>query len=109
MHPKWPCKVTGRKSGLCRTMNSGFPRGPPISISVRRRWGRTREQTAAAVLYTALLMDELNEFAYPARLAGLSFSFYKHAQGISLRMSGYNDKQTCVAAAVARRYCQACI
>jgi len=55
--------------------------------------GQNVEQTAAAVLYTALLMDELNEFAYPARLAGLSFSFYKHAQGISLRMSGYNDKQ----------------
>jgi secreted Zn-dependent insulinase-like peptidase len=56
--------------------------------------GQSVEQTAAAVLYTALLMDELNEFTYPARLAGLSFSFYKHAQGISLRMSGYNDKQT---------------
>ncbi len=55
--------------------------------------GQSVEQTAAAVLYTALLMDELNEFAYPARLAGLSFTFYKHAQGISLRMSGYNDKQ----------------
>ncbi|RLA48994.1 MAG: peptidase M16 [Gammaproteobacteria bacterium] len=56
--------------------------------------GQSVEQTAAAALYTALLMDELNEFAYPARLAGLSFNFYKHAQGISLRMSGYNDKQT---------------
>ncbi len=55
--------------------------------------GQNVQQTAAAVLYTALLMDELNEFAYPARLAGLGFSFYKHAQGISLRMSGYNDKQ----------------
>lgn len=55
--------------------------------------GQSVEQTAAAVLYTALLMDEVNEFAYPARLAGLSFSFYKHAQGISLRMNGYNDKQ----------------
>ena len=55
--------------------------------------GQNAAQTAAAVLYTAMLSDEVNEFAYPARLAGLSFNFYKHAQGISLRVSGYNDKQ----------------
>ena len=55
--------------------------------------GQSAAQTAAAVLYTAMLSDEVNEFAYPARLAGLSFNFYKHAQGISLRVSGYNDKQ----------------
>ena len=55
--------------------------------------GQSAEQTAAAVLYTAMLKDRVNEFAYPARLAGLSFSFYKHAQGISLRVSGYDDKQ----------------
>jgi insulysin len=56
--------------------------------------GQSASQTAAAVLYTALLKDEINEFAYPALLAGLSFDIYKHAQGISLRVSGYNDKQT---------------
>lgn len=55
--------------------------------------GQTAEQTAAAVLYTALLKDAVNEFAYPALLAGLNFDLYKHAQGISLRISGYNDKQ----------------
>ena len=55
--------------------------------------GQNVVQSAQASLYTALLMDEVNELTYPARLAGLSFSFYRHAQGISLRMSGYNDKQ----------------
>ncbi len=55
--------------------------------------GQSAQQTAAAVLYTALLKDAVNEFAYPARLAGLNFDLYKHAQGISLRISGYNDKQ----------------
>jgi secreted Zn-dependent insulinase-like peptidase len=47
-------------------------------------------------LYTALLKDSVNEFAYPALLAGLNFNLYKHAQGISLRISGYNDKQAIV-------------
>lgn len=56
--------------------------------------GETPEQTAQATLYAALLMDHVNEFAYPARLAGLGFSFYRHATGMSLRLSGYNDKQS---------------
>ena len=55
--------------------------------------GQSAEQSASAVLYTAVLKDDVNEFAYPALLAGLNFEFYKHAQGISLRISGYNDKQ----------------
>ena len=55
--------------------------------------GQNARQTASAVLYTAVLKDDVNEFAYPALLAGLSFNFYKHAQGISLRITGYNDKQ----------------
>ena len=55
--------------------------------------GQSVTQTAAAVLYTAVLTDNVNEYTYPALLAGLSFNFYKHAQGISLRITGYNDKQ----------------
>ncbi len=55
--------------------------------------GQDARQAASALLYTALLKDDVNEFAYSAMLAGLSFDFYKHAQGISLRVTGYNDKQ----------------
>ena len=55
--------------------------------------GQSASQTAAAVLYTSLLKDKVNEFGYPALLAGLSFDIYKHAQGVSLRISGYDDKQ----------------
>ncbi|HKK22164.1 MAG TPA: insulinase family protein, partial [Pseudohaliea sp.] len=55
--------------------------------------GGDAREVAAAVLYTNLLSDAVNPFTYPARLAGLDFSLYKHARGISLRISGYNDKQ----------------
>tara|TARA_R110002072_G_scaffold10522_8_gene48853 strand:- start:24898 stop:26460 length:1563 start_codon:yes stop_codon:yes gene_type:complete len=55
--------------------------------------GQTVTQVALAALYTTLLKDRVNELSYPARLAGLSFGFYKHAQGISLRLGGYSDKQ----------------
>ncbi|MCX2983249.1 peptidase M16 [Halieaceae bacterium IMCC14734] len=53
----------------------------------------TVEQAAAVQLYVGLLTDAVNEFAYPAQLAGLNFSLYRHARGISLKVSGYNDKQ----------------
>ena len=56
--------------------------------------GATARQAAMASLYTSVLMDDVNEFSYPARLAGLNFSFYKHQEGLSLRIRGYNDKQT---------------
>ena len=70
-----------------------IPRGATYINFRSPEVGQTAEQTAAAVLYTALLKDQVNEVAYPAMLAGLTFNIYKHAQGISLRISGYNDKQ----------------
>ena len=71
----------------------GVPRGA-LYINFRSpEVGATPQQAAAALLYTALLKDAVNEFTYPALLAGLDFDVYKHAQGISLRISGYDDKQ----------------
>ncbi|EED30991.1 peptidase M16 domain protein [gamma proteobacterium NOR5-3] len=51
------------------------------------------EQKAASALYTRMVTDAVREYTYPALLAGLGFNFYNHAQGISMRVSGYNDKQ----------------
>ncbi|WP_439107888.1 insulinase family protein [Congregibacter sp.] len=53
----------------------------------------TPEQKAASALYTRMVNDAVREYTYPALLAGLGFNFYNHAQGISMRVSGYNDKQ----------------
>jgi insulysin len=44
-------------------------------------------------LYVKLVNDQLNEFAYPAYLAGLDYELYKHLRGFTVRISGYNDKQ----------------
>jgi insulysin len=44
-------------------------------------------------LYVKLVNDQLNEFAYPAYLAGLNYELYKHLRGFSVRISGYNDKE----------------
>jgi secreted Zn-dependent insulinase-like peptidase len=64
--------------------------------------GQTAEQAASAGLYVALLKDAVNEYTYPAHLAGLSFDLYKHAQGVSLRISGYDDKQDVLLDALVR-------
>ncbi len=37
--------------------------------------------------------EQLNEFSYPARLAGLDYQLYKHLRGVTVRISGYHDKQ----------------
>lgn len=56
--------------------------------------GQDPYQSAMAALYTALMSDKVNEFAYPARLAGLGFSIGKRGNGIAISLSGYTDKQS---------------
>lgn len=51
------------------------------------------EQALLASLYTRMVEDQLNETLYDASLAGLSANLYPHQRGISLRLSGFNDKQ----------------
>lgn len=43
-------------------------------------------------LFTELVRDSLQEYAYDAELAGMSFSFDQQADGILLSLDGYNDK-----------------
>lgn len=48
---------------------------------------------AQAELVAALVEDQLNEFAYPAQLAGLDFSVIPHARGMDIEIYGYNGRQ----------------
>ncbi len=45
-------------------------------------------------ILVSLLKDALNEFSYPAYLAGLNFELYQHMRGMTVKISGYNDKQS---------------
>jgi len=58
----------------------------PVAVS-------SPHNTVLTELYVDLVRDELNEFAYPAQLAGLDYSIYRHVRGFSVRISGYDDKQ----------------
>lgn len=51
------------------------------------------EQAAQLRLYAALLNDQLNEFSYPASLAGLQYSLRSHGRGLSVKINGFSDKQ----------------
>lgn len=44
-------------------------------------------------LMVSLLKDALNEYSYPAFLAGLNYELYNHMRGVTIKISGYNDKQ----------------
>ena len=63
-------------------------------FSIRSPAGR-RDATHSVLLslFTDLLNDQLNEFAYPALLAGLGYELYPHSRGISVKLSGYSDNQ----------------
>lgn len=45
-------------------------------------------------ILVSLLKDSLNEYSYPAYLAGLNFELYQHMRGITIKISGYSDKQS---------------
>ena len=55
-----------------------------------------------AGLFVEMIREQLNEFSYPATLAGLGYNIYRHQRGIGVRISGYNDKQAVLLETVMR-------
>ncbi len=53
----------------------------------------TPRNSVMTALYTRMVQDQLNETLYDASMAGLNTRIYPHMRGISVRISGYNDKQ----------------
>ena len=51
------------------------------------------EDEVAASIYRDLATDQLNAYAYPAQLAGLSFGIGLSASGFLAEIGGYTDKQ----------------
>jgi insulysin len=48
---------------------------------------------AQAQLFAMLINDQLNEFAYPARLAGIDLMLEPHVRGFDVKMFGYSGRQ----------------
>jgi secreted Zn-dependent insulinase-like peptidase len=69
------------------------PRGALYANFRTRLVNATAADAAASELYVNLLRDSVNEYTYPALLAGLNFSIGANSRGIGLSISGYDDKQ----------------
>lgn len=54
-------------------------------------------------LFTELVRDSLQEYAYDAELAGLSYNFDQQADGILLSADGYDDKLPLLIEVIVRR------
>ncbi|CAA0081617.1 Protease 3 [BD1-7 clade bacterium] len=68
---------------------------------------KTAKDTIAMELYVGLVNDSLTDWVYPAYLAGLSFDFYAHARGMSLKVDGFSDRQSDLLAEIAEKIHQA--
>lgn len=51
------------------------------------------ENTLLSSLAISLVNDKLNEYSYPANLAGVFYGVTRRARGFSIRLGGYDDKQ----------------
>lgn len=69
------------------------PRGN-LFVAVRSPLTRqSPREAAAAELAVRLIREQLNEFAYPAMLAGLDYSVDSDTRGYVLRIGGFDDRQ----------------
>lgn len=89
-----PIPLTQGKIDLWWAENAAFGT-PKADVFISLRSPLANASAKESVL-TQLLLDAVNEslnaFAYPAQLAGLDYTAYGHLRGITLRVSGYNDK-----------------
>ena len=65
--------------------------------------GKDVDSRAKNYLYSALLNDSLNEFGYPAKLAGLNYNVWSTSAGIGFGVSGYDEKGMSLLATINER------
>ena len=79
---------------LDRDLEFGAPRANlRLLLTVPEGGFASIEDEVAAGIYRDLVADQLNAYAYPARLAGLSFDISLSARGYLVDVGGYTDKQ----------------
>ena len=69
---------------------------PRASFFVSIQSEQARKDATSPMLtqmYISIVNDLLNEYSYPATLAGLGYRLYPTAKGMTIRISGYSDKQ----------------
>ncbi len=91
--PRQLIASTGFRAYFKQDDQFSVPRGN-LFLRVKSPAAAQSADTAALTeLYVRMVNDSLNEFAYPALLAGLQFSVDANTRGLDIRVGGYNDKQ----------------
>lgn len=70
-----------------------LPKGNLHLLVRSPRAGDTAVHSARTDLWEQLVSDQLNEFVYPAQLAGLDFDIRSTWRGLELVINGFDDKQ----------------
>ncbi len=64
-----------------------------IFINIRSpQANNTAANGVAGNLFAKMINDSLNEYSYPAYLAGLDYTLYRNSRGITIKVSGYSEK-----------------
>ncbi|RMF19155.1 MAG: peptidase M16, partial [Gammaproteobacteria bacterium] len=93
-HPEQLKDLDGLEAWWARDVSFKTPKA---SFYVSLRSPRVNDSAAHFVhaqLLVDLIRDQLNEYVYPAHLAGLDFRLYRHLRGMTLRIDGYSEKQS---------------
>lgn len=84
----------GIEAWLDRDLEFGAPRANlRLLLTVPGGGLASVDDEVAASIYRDLVVDQLNAYAYPAWLAGLSFNIGLTARGYLVEIGGYTDKQ----------------
>lgn len=83
----------GLEFWLLRDASFGVPRAQ-LKVRLDTAHAMTGPRDAVlGELYVELVRDALNAYAYPAALAGLGYSLASDGTGLTIALSGYDDKQ----------------
>lgn len=91
-HPERLANLNGMNVWFARDTRFNTPKA---NVFFSLRTPATRLSARGHVLTRLLvdsIKDNLNAWAYSARLAGLDYSIYPHLRGITVRVGGYSDK-----------------
>lgn len=92
-HPQPIVAQPGLEGWYGRDLSFGQPKAS-FYLSLRTPVpNRSAREGVLTELFIAMAREQLNEFTYPAYLAGLDFKLYKHQRGLTLRIDGFNEKQ----------------
>lgn len=64
-----------------------------IYINIRSpKANSSAQQSVTGNVFAKMVNDSLNEYSYPAYLAGLDYTLYRNSRGITIKVSGYSEK-----------------